>query len=115
MKDYHQRPIGYVGIPNDADFQISPHAVIENVDSIVPVNEEYDMDRIIGKATNFKIVDNALVANIFLDDPNFVLADCIFRAGVDIQQDEFHNAKSLTITDIALIPAHNDSFIGIIE
>lgn len=115
MQKYSNRPVGYVGIPNDAGFKISPQATIDNPDDSVPVNENFQEDRPIGKATNFRIVDNALVADIHMDDPNFCLSGQIFRAAVDIPRDEYHYATSVSFHSIALIPKDHDSFQGIIE
>lgn len=115
MKKYANRPVGYVGISNSAHFKISPQAMIENPDDLIPVTENYQEDQPIGKATNFRIVDNALVADIHMDDPHFCLSDQIFRAAIDIPRDEYHNATSLSLSSIGLIPEDHDSFQGIIE
>ena len=115
MKKYTNRPVGYVGIPNSANFKISPQATIENPDDSVPVIENFKEDHVIGKATNFRIVDNALVANIRMDDPHFCLSSRIFRASVDFWKDEYLNATSLSLHSIGLIPEDHDSFQGIIE
>jgi hypothetical protein len=115
MKKYVNRPVGYVGIENSAHFKISPHAIIENPDDCIPVNENYQKDHAIGKATNFRIVGNALVVDISMDDDNFSLSSRIFRAAIDIPRDEFHNATSLSLASIGLVPKDRDSFQGIIE
>lgn len=115
MKKYANRPVGYVGIPNINHFKISPQVIIENPDACIPVNENYQEDHPIGKATNFRIVGNALVGDIQMDDSDFSIFGRIFRAAIDIPRDEYHNATSLSLQSIGLIPEDRDSFQGIIE
>lgn len=115
MKKYTNRPVGYVGISNSANFKISPQVIIENPDDTIPVNENFKEDHVIGKATNFRIDGNALVGDIYMDDSDFSLASQIFRAAIDIPRDEYHNATSLSLHSIGLIPEDHDSFQGIIE